>query len=252
MSRKFVSPKELRAAHPDKKRKVDFYKNFWAHLFVRPASYYLAPLFLYFRISANQVTAIGTVLLLVALGLIGTASSYSMLIVGAVLINVWFILDYVDGVVARHNATESKYGEFIDWLSGLIERTFLPIVIAVFLFRIPEAASLTVYVDIQPEFWLLLAFSDVISRLLRRVIQYKIADLTEVETTDSSISVGKVEFAAHTFRSFKRPLLVVFAILAAVDVWLVLYAVYSIAILIPATFREAKIISPAETASVKK
>lgn len=237
MNKEFISPKELRENHPERKRKIDYYKNYWSYLFVRPASFYLAPIFLYFGFTANQVTMLGAIILLVGLAAIGVAGSYTAVILGAILVNVWFILDYVDGVVARHRSTESVFGEFLDWVTGVVERTFLPIVVGVFLYTVPSAVFTTIFFEVQPISWILVALLSVLTRLLRNVVRFKISTLTRNGDNNynnkPSPEVSSPVFLAHTFRSFKRPMLLVFSIFSAVDIWLILYSIYNILIFLP-------------------
>lgn len=91
--------------------------NLWSYLVVRRLSYYPTWLFLRLGASANQVTAISAISGLIGCGLLASGI-YGAMIVGALLINLYDLLDHVDGNIARYNKSTSNYGKFIDSLTG--------------------------------------------------------------------------------------------------------------------------------------
>ncbi len=105
-----ISMKEVRAAYPPEKQKSD---PLWAKIIIRQLSFYLAWLALRLNISAFSVSVASLLLPLIAV--------YFWLIprpvVAIVLLMVWFLLDCVDGNVARANGG-TKMGAFVDASSG--------------------------------------------------------------------------------------------------------------------------------------
>ena len=68
-------------------------------------------------ISANKVT--GIAILIGCIGCVLLAfGSYSSMIAGALILNIWALLEYVDGSVARCTNSSSNYGAFIDDLNA--------------------------------------------------------------------------------------------------------------------------------------
>ena len=83
--------------------------NPWCNFVVRPISYYPSWLFLRLGISANKVTVIGSII-----GVIGCVflafNGYWQAITGAILVNIRFLFDVIDGNIARCTNSCSKYG----------------------------------------------------------------------------------------------------------------------------------------------
>jgi len=109
---------DIRTLLPKEKKAMER-NELWGHWVFRPVSYYPTWLFLKLGISANGATIMSFIL-----GLIGCAllafSNYIGIIIGAVLINLWALLDFVDGNIARYFGSGTKCGAFIDNANGLI------------------------------------------------------------------------------------------------------------------------------------
>lgn len=103
---------EVKASYTAGKR-ADALKDPWAHYVARPLSFYPAWLCIKLGISANIVTIIG-----LSLGLAGCIGfAYGHMIWGAILVNVYGLLDYVDGDIARATKMQSDYGARLDGFS---------------------------------------------------------------------------------------------------------------------------------------
>jgi len=107
--------------------------NFWGRFVLREVSYYPTWLFLKVGISANLITSLGFLIgcagcLLIAFG------NYIGIIVGALLVNLWALLDYADGQVARWSNSSSNYGRFLDNLAdtGMAALIFMCLGVGVF------------------------------------------------------------------------------------------------------------------------
>lgn len=125
---------DLRAAYSPKKRARES-KFLWVSL-LRPLSFHAAWLFLKLGITANQITWLSMILglggcLLVAVG------HGVYLMVGVLLVNLWFFFDCVDGNVARHTRSAGEYGEFIDDLGGYLMMAGLFMSVGIGLYRHP-------------------------------------------------------------------------------------------------------------------
>ncbi len=129
---KNITINDIRSKLPEKKRKSDK-DDPWLYFVVRPISFYPTWLFLKLGISANQTTYIG--LIIGVIGCIFLASgSYWAIIAGAVLVNIRFLFDVVDGNVARYTNSCTKYGHYIDGITTyiMVPLTFITIGIGVF------------------------------------------------------------------------------------------------------------------------
>jgi len=87
--------------------------------FARPLSLYLTPIFILLRISANQATWAGFALGLLACVLLGTGLT-PYLKLGAWFFLFHYILDHVDGNLARYHGVTSHYGKFLDGSFGVV------------------------------------------------------------------------------------------------------------------------------------
>lgn len=86
---------------------------------VRPLSFYPTALCMNMGLTANQTTWISLIILLVGCFLLAVGNYWSALS-GAVLLNTWLVLDFVDGNIARYEKTCSRYGEFIDAMGAFL------------------------------------------------------------------------------------------------------------------------------------
>lgn len=93
--------------------------NLWGYWVLRQVSYYPTWLFLKLGISANSITIMGFILGLAGCVLLAFGG-YVGIIIGAILINLWALLDYVDGNIARYSGSGSKFGAFLDNANGLV------------------------------------------------------------------------------------------------------------------------------------
>lgn len=113
-------------------------QNPWGYYVLRPLAVYPAWFCLKLGISANQVTYVSMLTGCTGCALLGLGG-YWHAIIGAILVNVGALGDYVDGAVSRHNKSSSKYGAFIDTVHGYLISTLLPVGIGVGLFNNPDS-----------------------------------------------------------------------------------------------------------------
>ena len=127
---------DIRSKFPKEKGTIETY-NIWGHI-LRPISYYLAWLFIRMGISANKVTGIA-----ISIGFIGCIllafGSYSSIIVGALILNIWALLEFVDGAVARGTNSSSDYGAFIDNLNYQLISVIFFISVGIGAFNHPDS-----------------------------------------------------------------------------------------------------------------
>lgn len=141
MSMKKITIDDIRSKLPREKGGIEKY-NLWGHV-LRPVSYYVAWLFLKLGISANKVTGISIIMGFVGCMLLAFGS-YGGLIAGALILNIWALLEYVDGDVARYNNSCSNYGAFVDDLNVALISVIFFISIGIGAFNHYPALSLFV------------------------------------------------------------------------------------------------------------
>ncbi len=105
------------------------YDNLHDRVFVEPAIL-IAWICVYLNISANQVSwfsgfvAIGGSILL-------ATQDYLLVFIGSLSFLIWYLLDYVDGSIARYQNTASIEGQYIDWLMNVIASISITIGVSV-------------------------------------------------------------------------------------------------------------------------
>lgn len=110
--------RELRANYAGS-QKQQFDAEHYFFRFYRPLSFPLTAILIRLGASANAVTAVGCILLLLAAVLLATGQLLS----GALLYLLAYVLDFVDGNIARYTGKPSLFGKMID---GLVDSaTFL-------------------------------------------------------------------------------------------------------------------------------
>ncbi len=126
----------IRSMYTEEKRAFDR-NNLWGYFVVRPISYYVTWLFLRLGISANRVTW-GSFFIAVAGCLLLATGSYNSIIAGALLVNLWYLLDYVDGNIARYTNSSTNYGRLLDTFTGAAVNVLLIICASIGAFNHPD------------------------------------------------------------------------------------------------------------------
>ncbi|MDA3956731.1 CDP-alcohol phosphatidyltransferase family protein [Oceanispirochaeta sp.] len=111
-----VNFQEILATYTDEKRASEK-EEFWTYYVIRPLSWHPAWWFVNAGISANKVTVISIVFVLISAVLL-TTGNLTAALWGAASLFVWGVLDCADGTVARFKKKtnhQGKYlGEFLD------------------------------------------------------------------------------------------------------------------------------------------
>lgn len=221
-----VTAKEVRdVTYPAEKRRRDRMSHLWAYLVIRPLSFRLTPFFVNRDISANAVTASGLLVLITGLLAIFLAvDSWTLLIGGALLINAWYLLDFVDGNIARFQDETSPFGAYLDWYVGIVYHVGLPLVTG---FVLATSGAFSV-LPVPSEWWLPVAVMMVLALLLRKTVDQKVSNLAG-KSSGQNASLSIPEIIGGAFNSFKAPSFFVLAILGVIDLWLLLYTLYEVA-----------------------
>lgn len=109
--------------------------SWWVKLWVRKASFPFTFLFINMGFSPNAVSVLSIAFVLAAcIGYL--ISTPAAIITAVVLINVWLILDCVDGNIARCRKQKTIYGEFVDDIGGYYVVAFIYLAIAFCVYNI--------------------------------------------------------------------------------------------------------------------
>jgi hypothetical protein len=86
-----------------------------ARRLARPLAIHLTWLIVRFPVSANAITSVTLVVGLAAAALLGMQPVWAF-VAGVLVLNLWYLLDHVDGQVARFRRTESVTGIYLDYM----------------------------------------------------------------------------------------------------------------------------------------
>jgi len=103
---------DIVGAYNEKKRALDAQFVLYRTLY-RPLSFPLTVLFIRAGFSANQVSLLNAALLTVVLALLASGRD-ALMVGGAVLFFVFYVLDFVDGNIARYRNQASYLGKLLD------------------------------------------------------------------------------------------------------------------------------------------
>jgi phosphatidylglycerophosphate synthase len=103
---------QIVGAYNAKKRGMDAQFVLYRALY-RPLSFPLTVLFIRAGFSANQVSLLNALLLLVVLAFLASGIN-GLMLAGAALFFVFYVLDFVDGNIARYRNQASYFGKLLD------------------------------------------------------------------------------------------------------------------------------------------
>jgi phosphatidylglycerophosphate synthase len=114
-----ITVNELRSDYRRHRKSTQDKNELMGYYIVRPLSFYPTAVFMNIGLTANQTTWISLIVLLVGCFLLAVGN-YLTALAGAALLNIWLVLDFVDGNIARYEKTCSRYGEFIDAMGAYL------------------------------------------------------------------------------------------------------------------------------------
>lgn len=235
LKRKNLTINDIRSTYSEEKKALDK-RNLLGYFVLRKISFYLSWVFIKFGISANKVTAISMIIgcigcILLAFG------SYSGMIVAALILNIWTLLEFVDGTVARATNSTSNYGMFIDDLNACVMSGLLFIATGVGAFRHPDFWLNSLDINIGSSLFLFLGgwnslFFYVLPCLLgdefvKIFSQSESGLVTEVKESLFSSPLNKIRCNLVNITGAVMPLLLIAIILHSLGIFLIFYALIS-------------------------
>lgn len=233
-----VTVRDLRMDHRKHAKAQEDKKESWGYYVVRPLSFYPTALFLRMGISANQATWISIFFLCVGLVMLAAGSYWSVL-VGALLVNAWLVLDFIDGNIARYQRNPSAYGEFIDALGASIAY-FLFFAAGIGGYRNPDLLFVSRYplepIVLDPAVFLLLgAWASLTAIWIRLVYQkfrntFPEQDFQRYEVLETPARASRLKVVLQVgnnvidLSGLLLPILLLAAALRAMDIFLLIMA----------------------------
>lgn len=134
------SIKELKKICQDSKTET---MDWYSKIFYRNISIYITKLLLHTSITANHVTLF-TIVLGLAAGILFSFGTYPHILAGALLLQLWLILDCVDGEIARYRGTAGICGKYIESLDHYITEPFTVVCVGYGLYVLLDDVSIFV------------------------------------------------------------------------------------------------------------
>jgi len=104
--------RELSESLPPEKNRNS---SIWVRRVIRPVSFVASLPFLALRIMPDTISYVALITAAAGLGIFILNALW-----GSVILNLWLVLDCVDGNIARYRRIQTVYGDFIDSLSSLL------------------------------------------------------------------------------------------------------------------------------------
>jgi len=200
-------------------------------------------------ISANQTTLIGLIV-----GIIGCVflafGSYWAAITGAALVNIAFLLDVMDGNVARYSNSPTKYGDYLDRMASAFITPLMFITVGVGVFNHPEPylnslSQIFLGADIDRSIYLVLGlliallstFGFLVSANLWAVFSQKPIDFYGPEARHGVSLWGIIYKVGLGVNSLIWPLLLVAAVTKSLSIFLLLWTIVATCYSITVTAR---------------
>lgn len=210
--------------------------SLWVKLIIRRLSFIFTWIFINLSFSANMVSYLSILVTTAGSIFLMIDSSYYR-IIGTVLINLWLILDCVDGNIARCKKKFSPFGSMVDAFGGYytIAFSYLAIGIAAFHTTILFTSE-TRYIII-----IIGALASICDLLVRLIYQKRLTTLIEVDGIRKSDDIiTKFSFAWFKMRIDKEigisglfmPLLIVSNIFLIFDYVIIFYCMFNMLVLV--------------------
>lgn len=232
---KNITINDIRSTYP-KEKGIAEKNNLFGHFVLRRISFYLTWLFVRLGISANKVTCVAIIIgcigcILLAFG------GYSGMVAGALILNIWALLEFVDGNVARATNSSSNFGAFIDNLNSYIMSATLFIGAGITAFRHPDLLLNLLAINIDKSAFLFLGcwtsvffyiFPRLISMEFMKLFSQSERDLVaEAKKSLLGSSLNKIRLTLVNITGAVTPLLLIAVIFHFVGYFLIFYSLMS-------------------------
>ena len=211
---------QIISAYPPEKRSSD---TLWAKIIIRQLSFYVAWLAMKLGLSAFQVSMLSLLMPVIALGFWFTNSP----LIAIILLNLWFLLDCVDGNIARARGG-TQMGEFVDASSGYVMVGLSYLGLGIYL-DLSHAVWMGI---VAPGFTIIGALTSILSLLARLYYQkyQNVKNAHEAEISHQIINESSwIKVIDHnvSIGGFFTPSLLLAYFINQLPLLLVLYAAYN-------------------------
>ena len=187
------SIRDIQSSLSEEKKKEDSIFAIWFH---RPLSYPVTYLFANIGVSAWFVSLLS--IFFAVIGCVTLAlNSVVLRWIGILLLNIWAILDCVDGNVARVTKTQSNKGAFMDAESGYFVCAFVYLAFGIAAYhtaRTEFIADKSIYIFVGA----MASISDLLARLIHQKYISTVENKENKEASAKQSSLGKLRKRVST------------------------------------------------------
>jgi hypothetical protein len=225
--------RDITSSYTSEKKKKS---SLWARIFSRPVSFIFTYLFINLGFTANAVSVLSMVEVLVACLFIMLGGK--LLPWGVGLYVMWHVLDCCDGNIARVTKKSSYAGEFFDAVSGYTAPAFIFLSVGV-------AAFKTTVVPADYSYWFIVigalaSISDILGRIIYQkyvVTEYRLGLIgkegdIDQERSSGFIHIVDVVMKNMTYSCIFMPLIILALIFNHFDILISVFACYNFLFLI--------------------
>ena len=260
-----ISVKDIRSNDLGHHKSEQDKNELLGYFVIRPLSFYPTAVFMNLGLTANQTTWISIVVLILGCLLL-TVGSYFAAVAGAALLNVWVILDFVDGNIARYEQTSSRYGELLDALGAFVAHiAFFAAGIGFYFSGSSRFVSGSTWMwESYPAVILILGAIASLAAIWARLVYHKFRntfsgsdfekhEVVKVQETSSrSAIILHIGHNLVNLSGFLLPLLLAAALLNMIDIFIVILAASNMSILTISLIRILRMARECESAEASK
>lgn len=219
----------IKSTYSKAKESSDYENHPWAFYVIRPFSFWVTPFFIKLGFTATKLTLFGFLPLFAGFFFISLAGQPYELMLGALLFNIWYLIDFIDGNIARFQKNSTYLGKYLDSFAGTLFHIFIPLSLAIFFYRNVHIENMY-EVGMTNQLALYLSISIMIFFALRKILSQK---FTLINANLSSQSERKVNnsliiYLMRWISSLKSPLLLILSIFGALKVWIWIFSIYTL------------------------
>ena len=230
---------DIRSAYTKDKKALDKKSGLWGYYVNRRISFYVAWLFIRLGIPANKVSLLSIIFLLAGCTFLAFGE-YKAILLGAILLNIYLLLDYTDGNIARYtNKVGSPLGAFLENFSGFIDKSLIYISAGIGAFLNPG------YLPVGTFGWIFVLLG-VLTAILHFVTPATIAGFMKCSFIEGSgITAEHFMFSGFTLYRIARQaiggfylgILLIFAISNCLGIFVILYALIAVGLFAGSAFK---------------
>ena len=141
---KIYTSKDVQESYSNDKQQDEKHNQWLIYMIFRPCSFVISAVFLNFRVTANQLIMV-SLLFCLALPLVCFLPGKPAFVVLALSICIFYLLDCIDGDMARASANVSIIGHYLDFITDVIFRISCYFALVLIIYVTPEYTKTSLY-----------------------------------------------------------------------------------------------------------